>query len=127
MRAFSPGWRKTTDKCGGRRLSDSVRIPDRVCTVLIPLLLLVAGALCTGVSVVRELMVDHGRVVAGEDGEPVVVPALWESWKMDWLPEALMTVAAVCLLWMFYQEVAARYFMKRTAGVRLGIERKEEA
>lgn len=104
---------QTSPADGG--FSDSVRILDRLSAVLIPLLLLVAGALYTGVTVVGELVDDHGRVVVDVDGEPLLVVAAWETWKVNWLPNVLFLLAAGLLLRMFYQEVAARYF--RSAAV----------
>lgn len=92
-----------------------MRLLDRLSAVLIPLLLLVAGALYAGVTVVSELVDDHGRVVQDADGQPVLVVAAWETWKVNWLPNVLFLLAAGLLLRMFYQEVVARYF--RSAAV----------
>lgn len=101
------------DNPGGRWFSDSVRFCDHLSVVLMPACLVVAGALYTGVSVVREVMDDHGRVVPDADGEPVLVLAAWETWKVNWLPNELFLMAAALLMRMFYQEVAARYFQRK--------------
>lgn len=89
--------------------------------VLIPLLLLVAGALYAGVTVVRELVDDHGRVVQDADGQPVLVAAAWETCKVNWLPNVLFLLAAGLLLRMFYQETVARYFRSAVEGREKGM------
>jgi hypothetical protein len=91
-----------------------VRISDHVFVVLAPSCLLVAGALYTGVSVVREVMDDHGRVVIDANGEAVLVVAAWETWEANWMPNVLFLLAAVLLLRWFYQEIVARHFRTRT-------------